>query len=895
MAERVVKVGLVLQASQYLAELDKVNAKTRSVGTEAEKLALKRQGFETLGRSAVVMGAAMAAGITLAVSRFAEFDKQMSAVQAATHESAETMGLLRDAAIDAGASTVFTATESAQAIEELAKAGIAATDILSGGLAGSLSLASAGAIGVGRAAEVAATAITQFNLSGEEVPHVADLFAAAAGKAQGGVEEMAQAFSQAGLVASQTGLSLEETTGTLAAFASAGLLGSDAGTSLRTMLLRLTPQSKEAADKMKELGFSAFDVNGEFIGMEALAAEVTDSFGNMDTETRNAAAGMIFGQDAIRGFNVVLDEGAAGMGDWIDKVDDTGYAALTAATRLDNLAGDLEKLGGAFDTALITSGSTANEVLRGSVQVLSRVVDGYNALPPAVQGTGMALGSVATAASLAAGAFFLAVPKIAAFQEALSSMGPRAQAAGRGLSRVGGILSGPWGIALSVGVGALLAFNEGQQKFNANAKLISETLDRQTGAITRSTREYVANRLAQEGAFEAAAKAGVGQRDLVDAVLSGGPAFDEVNSKLTAYNNELGNMFDAAAGEGFNSIRMLRDETEASGDVFNDLTSAMGDTSGAMDEAAVAAQENERAIADLGGAAYDAEVDIESLADAIRGFGSAQLDVNSANRAFEQAIDDLTASIAENGTELNNQEQAGRDNQAAIDTLAQSTLELAAATVIQTGNQEDANGVIATGRQRLIDMLAQFDITGDEAEAYADKLGLIPGNVTTAVDIATEGAQGELDRFFRLNNGRVISMSVKTNGTSRTPGFATGGYTGPGGKYDVAGVVHRGEFVMTKELTERYRRLFEYLHRYGSLPGHLPGYADGGYVRGSQIQYSAPAAVTVAGSFNVPGGGRMTGTLVLDSGELVGMINGVVRSGQGTVSSLQEKSTELSL
>ena len=90
---------------------------------------------------------------------------------------------------------------------------------------------------------------------------------------------MAAALAQAGLVASQTGLTLEETTGGLAAFASAGLLGSDAGTSLKTALQRLTPQSAEAAGLMDELGLRAYDAQGQFVGLSEYAGMLWWSLG----------------------------------------------------------------------------------------------------------------------------------------------------------------------------------------------------------------------------------------------------------------------------------------------------------------------------------------------------------------------------------------------------------------------------------------------------------------------------------------------------------------------------------------------------------------------------------------------------------------------------------------
>jgi hypothetical protein len=205
MADRVVKVSLVAQVNGFLGGMDAAAKKTREMGSEAEKLAQKKDAFNQLGRSTVVMGAAMAAGVGLAISKFADFDQAMSNVKAATHESADNMALLRDAALDAGAKTVFSATESAGAIEALSKAGVSTADILGGGLAGSLDLASAGALDVGSAAEIAATALTQFKLKGSDMGHVADLLAAGAGKAQGEVTDLGQALAQSGLVAHSTG------------------------------------------------------------------------------------------------------------------------------------------------------------------------------------------------------------------------------------------------------------------------------------------------------------------------------------------------------------------------------------------------------------------------------------------------------------------------------------------------------------------------------------------------------------------------------------------------------------------------------------------------------------------------------------------------------------------
>jgi TP901 family phage tail tape measure protein len=125
----------------------------------------------------------------------------MSAVSAATHAGTKEMDALRGAALQAGKDTQYSATEAAKGITELSKAGVSTADILGGGLKGSLALAAAGQLDVGEAAETAASALTQFKLKGSDIPHVADLLAAGAGKAQGSVADLSAALNQSGLIA----------------------------------------------------------------------------------------------------------------------------------------------------------------------------------------------------------------------------------------------------------------------------------------------------------------------------------------------------------------------------------------------------------------------------------------------------------------------------------------------------------------------------------------------------------------------------------------------------------------------------------------------------------------------------------------------------------------------
>ena len=392
MTERAVVLRLRAEISDFKKKMAEA-AKATEDATKSLDGYVKRNSasIDDVSNKLGLVGAAMVGVAAIAVKKFADFDQAMSNVKATGDDARDSIDALRQAAIDAGAKTVFSATESAEAIENLAKAGVSAADILGGGLAGSLDLAAAGSIDVATAADIAATAMTQFKLKGTDVTHISDLLAAGAGKAQGGVEDLGMALKQSGLVASQTGLSIEETTGGLAAFASAGLLGSDAGTSFKSMLQRLTPQSKEAQKAMDELGISAYDGQGQFIGLAKFAGNLQSALKDLTPEQRNSTLATIFGSDAVRAASVLYEDGAAGIQKWIDAVDDQGYAAEVAATRLDNLRGDWEQFSGSLDTAFINLGEGADGPLRGLVQHATDIVNAFSELPDSAQNATLAI------------------------------------------------------------------------------------------------------------------------------------------------------------------------------------------------------------------------------------------------------------------------------------------------------------------------------------------------------------------------------------------------------------------------------------------------------------------------------------------------------------------------
>jgi TP901 family phage tail tape measure protein len=749
LADRSISIALEAKVQGFVAGMRTAQQATTDFANRTADFAAKNeQHLDRVGKASMVMGGALLAGVAIAVKSFMEFDSAMSEVQASTHETAANMDLLREAAINAGADTSFSAKEAANAIDELAKAGVSTKDILSGGLNGALSLAAAGGLDVAKAAEIAATSMTIFGKNFEDkgklAVHVADLLAAGAGKAQGSVEDMGMALNQAGLVANQTGLSIEETTGGLAAFASAGLVGSDAGTSFKSMLQRLTPQSLEAKNKMAELGISAYDAQGQFIGLSKFSENLKTSMKDLTPEARNAAMGVIFGSDAVRAANVLYENGAKGIQDWTDKVNDAGYAAVTASIKQDNLAGDLEKLGGSFDSVLIKGGSGAAEALRGIVQGAEDLVDAVGKIPAPVLNAGAGIAGIAGGGLLLGGMLLTTLPRLMEFRTSMASLAESSPRAAAGIGRVtkaAGIAAASL-VALQIaaaiftekhtksaedyGQALLKVAKAGDAAQGSGLDSIFGNFDKMFGSavsdidnvsdavhkLTNQDFNDVANKfvepisnliglpkqeisqledrfkglgeamggLVKNGAGETAAK---NFQALTKEFERNGKGAKEALEILPGYKDAL--MAQATAAGVVLSEQDLLDY--AMGKVPTSMKAAQGATetyTTAAGQSAPVTEDMAKALKDVGINAEGAVNDIDAFAKSLFAAGLLSLSASDASIAYQDAIDKMTESVKKNGTTLDLDTEKGRANQSTYNGLAQAAMAKAEATAAET-------------------------------------------------------------------------------------------------------------------------------------------------------------------------------------------------------------------
>lgn len=818
------------------------------------------QSIGTLSNRVGLLGAGLTGLATLAVKKFADFDAAMSNVAATGNDARASIEDLRDAAIKAGADTQFSATEAAGAIEEMAKAGVSAADILGGGLNGALDLAAAGQLDVAEAAGYASVAMTQFKLSGEDVTHVADLLAAGAGKAMGDVADLGQALKQGGLVAAQTGLSIEETTGALSAFASAGLLGSDAGTSLKTMLQRLTPQSKEAQAQFDELGISAYDAQGNFVGLSNFAGQLQSKMKDLTPEARNAALSVMFGSDAVRAASVLYDEGAAGIEKWITAVDDQGYAAEVAATKMDNLKGDLEQLSGSFETALIGMGEGANGPLRSLVQGLDGAVDKFNGMSDGAKQASFAIvggGGLVLLAIAGLGKMTVAVSDTLG---ALKNMGVISEAtSGRIVTGLTKAAKAAGALAAAYGAATLAA-----QVFGKESEPLSEQqwIDNLVngGDLAAKSLEGVGGEMYNvQTAFQRLTQPSNYQKldDLSGNILGMNSSADLLKDNFESLGQALASLYASDPAGASAQFDAILSATGGTTDELLDLMPAYRDalleTKNATDTTADAQDGFQISAAAATTSVEDQVAALETLVEAQSKLAGLTLSERDAQRNLEAAYDAVTSAIEENGTTLDITTEKGRANQDALDGIAAAGWDLIESMQANGSTSEELQGTMQATRDRFIEVAGQFGITADEASALADQMGLIPENVNTVAQF-TDNASSQIQDFINRWAGKTVTVQALleinpqwTRGQAAdaarytaqalaSGGYTKGGYTGDGGKYEPKGVVHGGEFVVRKEVTAKHRPMLERLNK---------GYADGGFVG---RQYTTPAYMTSAAS-----------------------------------------------
>lgn len=775
-----------------MADTASYEAAMTRAGSTAKTVA---SGMEHTGRKSALIASGMtAAGLAVAafgvaaVKMAADFDQQMSTVQANTGATSAQMDQLRAAAIEAGASTVYSASDSADAINDLGKAGMSVTDILNGGLSGALNLAASDGMAVGDAAEYMANALSMFHLKGSQASQVADTLAAGAGKAVGNVSDFGEALNNCGAQANSFGMNVQETTGILALFAQNGTIGAEAGTQLNSMLMKLAAPSAEASNTMKELGISAYDAQHHFVGMANFAGQLQKAEKNLTDEQRNQANATIFGSYAIKAANYLYEAGESGVNKWTKAVSESGYASEQAAAKNNNLKGDLENLSGSMESLMISVGEGAQGPLRKMVQGLDTLVDAFAGLPSGVQQTlvvmaslagvfgavhkaagnlngstsrmanniGLAidpiqrvktaLGSAQTAFDLFKGSSMSASEQMEAFGTSAS----KAQLKTAGFKAVGSsimsLLGGPWGIALTVAGAALSAFISQQQKAKAASEQLESALESGSDVASEIAGAYQDMSSGGVKLTTWLDKAGISLTDMTSAAMGNEAALKRVNKQIKEIDKP------GIGGTAASAIKKaLKEESKAYDDASkkaNEKSKAAKNAVDADGKSASAAKEAASANKELGSSASDASSQIDDLVQALFGLESGNLTADQAVDQLNQKIGELSKTCEDNGVvfdqsgnlldrfseEGTKTKQALEDIASSAQNAAEKILKQGENTNFSSGEIERANGVLQDARDAIIRQAEASGMSEQAASALADRWGLSSDSIKASID-----------------------------------------------------------------------------------------------------------------------------------------------------------------
>lgn len=338
----------------------------KSIGGFAKRAVGKFAAIATAG--AVLVGGL---GIKSTMSTFVDFEQGLANVQAVSKASSDEMKRLSDTARQLGRDTEWSAVEVTEAQTLLAQAGFTVQQNIDA-LPGLLSLASAGELELADATTIVAGTLNSFGMEAKEAGTVADVLALASNKTSSDVEELGDALKYVGPVAKGLNIGLEDTTAVLGMLHDANIKGGQAGTVLRGSLVKLAKPSKEASELMNELGFSAFDSNGQMLGLEEIIGGLQKSTAGLTEEQRANAMATLFGQQNMAGMLAIVEQGPEKFKELSEALkESSGASDEIAKLRLNSISGQMDLLKSATDDLKISLGEKLAPYTRDFVEWLT--------------------------------------------------------------------------------------------------------------------------------------------------------------------------------------------------------------------------------------------------------------------------------------------------------------------------------------------------------------------------------------------------------------------------------------------------------------------------------------------------------------------------------------------
>lgn len=369
-------------AQQVSDKLDAAGQKFNDFGSKLKSVGDK---ISSVGQAILPASVAVAGIGTYAATSATEFEKAMSQVKAISGSTGSEFEALKEKAKELGSSTVYSASDVADAMTDMAKAGWSSQQIMDG-MAGVLNAATASGEDLASVSTIVADAITSFKLEAADASHVADVLVEAANSGTIDIADLGESFKNVAPLATSMGFSIEETTVALEALSTSGIKGANAGTGLKSMLSQLVKPSDTVAKALDDLGISIAEDDGKMKSLSQILAEMRPKFADLTEEQQNYYAATIAGRNGVSSLLTLLNMSQ----DEYDKLgvsleNCSGIATNTAEIMQDNLGSQIELLKNKFEVLSINIGETFIPVLTDIVNKASEMITWFQNLDPSIQ------------------------------------------------------------------------------------------------------------------------------------------------------------------------------------------------------------------------------------------------------------------------------------------------------------------------------------------------------------------------------------------------------------------------------------------------------------------------------------------------------------------------------
>lgn len=368
---------LTEQLKELQAQQDRAADSASNFGTQAV------QGFEAVQSAIVAAGIAdklneIKDAYMECVSVAANFEESMSNVEALSGSNTREMAELTATAKELGATTKYTALQSADAMGYMGMAGWNAQQMMSG-MDGVINLAAASGEDLARVSDIVTDNLTAFGLKAEDTAHFSDVLAAAATKSNTDVSIMGETFKQSASIAGALGYSIEDVAVGVGLMANAGVKGSIAGTALKNTFNGLLEGATLTSAAFGEYEFTAIKADGTMKDFASTIDELRVYFDQMTVAERVNNAMALAGQRGYNGLLAILnatDEDYASLTNSINNC--SGAAQRMADIKMDNLNGQLTLMNSAWEAVQTTIGEQFNPELRTLAEIGTDVLGWVN-------------------------------------------------------------------------------------------------------------------------------------------------------------------------------------------------------------------------------------------------------------------------------------------------------------------------------------------------------------------------------------------------------------------------------------------------------------------------------------------------------------------------------------